>query len=220
MKRLIKLLKFIRWRLYVGVLYNSFSKKIKGKNNSIKLCSDAISNFKIIVVGSNNSIHIENSRFLKNLEIRIFGDHNHIFIGNSTWIMNSQILIEGNTSICSIGALCTIEGAQLSLTENNTELIIGEDCMFADSIVFRTGDSHSIYDLATGVRLNAASNIEIGSHVWLAQGVTILKKSVIPTGSIVAAKSVVNKKFDEPNILIAGVPAKQVKSGIVWTRER
>lgn len=220
MNRLTKLLKFIRWRLHVGVLLNNFSKKIKGVNNSIKLRSDAISNSKIIIVGSNNSIHIENSRFLKNLEIRIFGNDNHVFIGNCTWIMNSQILIEGDTNLCSIGAQSTIEGAEISLTENNTKLVIGEDCMLADSIVFRTGDSHSIYDLATGVRLNSASNIEVGNHVWLAQGVTILKKSVISKGSVVAAKSVVNKKFDESNILIAGIPAKKVKSGIVWTRER
>ncbi len=220
MKRLIKLLKFIRWRLHVGVFLNNFSKKIRGVNNSIKLCSDAISNSKIVIIGSNNSIHIDNSRFLRNLEIRIFGDNNHVFIGNSTWIMNSQILIEGDTNLCSIGAQSTMEGAEISLTERNTKILIGEDCMFADSIVCRTGDSHSIYDLATGLRLNSAGNIEIGSHVWLAQGVTILKKSVVSKGSVVAAKSVVNKKFHESNILIAGIPAKKVKSGIAWARER
>jgi acetyltransferase-like isoleucine patch superfamily enzyme len=220
MKRLTKLLKFIRWRLHVGVFLNNFSKKIRGVNNLIKISSDAISRSKITIVGSNNSVHIENSRFLRNLEIRILGDDNHVFIGNSTWIKNSQILIEGDTNLCSIGAQCTIEGAEIFLTEKNTKLVIGEDCMFADSIVFRTGDSHSIYDSATGLRLNSASNIEIGSHVWVAQGVTILKRSVVPSGSVVAAKSLVNKKFDEPNILIAGIPAKKIKTGIVWARER
>ena len=171
-------------------------------------------------MGSNNSVHIENSRFLRNLEIRILGDDNHVFIGNSTWIKNSQILIEGNSNFCSIGAECTMEGVDIFLTEDHTKVIIGEDCMFSDLIVMRTGDSHSIYDLSTKKRLNKSSNIEIGSHVWIAQGVTVLKRSIVPNGSVVAAKSLVNKKFDESNIVIAGIPAEKVKSDIFWSRSR
>ena len=47
----------------------------------------------------------------------------------------------------------------------------------------------------------------------------ILKGSEIPSGSVVGAMSMVNKKFEEENILIAGAPAEKIRSDIEWCRE-
>ena len=49
--------------------------------------------------------------------------------------------------------------------------------------------------------------------------VMIFKGAVIPDGSVVGAGSLVNKKFEEENILIAGSPAKKIRSDIEWRRE-
>ena len=47
----------------------------------------------------------------------------------------------------------------------------------------------------------------------------VLKGAVIPNGSVIGAMSMVNKKFDEENILIAGAPAEKIRSDIEWHRE-
>jgi acetyltransferase-like isoleucine patch superfamily enzyme len=44
----------------------------------------------------------------------------------------------------------------------------------------------------------------------------VLKGAVIPNGCVVAAGSVVTKRFEEENSLIAGTPARVTRTGIEW----
>lgn len=92
--------------------------------------------------------------------------------------------------------------------------------MLAYDIDMRTTDSHSILDLKTGKRINPAKNISIGAHVWIGSHVVILKGAEIGAHNIVAAGTVVTSMKTEPNVIVAGNPAKTVKSGIDWTYER
>jgi hypothetical protein len=62
-------------------------------------------------------------------------------------------------------------------------------------------------------------NICFGDNVWIGARVMILKGAVVPNGSVVGAMAMVNKKFDEEHVLIAGVPAKVVRTNIEWRRE-
>lgn len=48
--------------------------------------------------------------------------------------------------------------------------------------------------------------------------VKIGKNTKIPDDSIVGWGSIVTKVFHEPNIILAGIPAKIVKRGINWDR--
>ena len=51
------------------------------------------------------------------------------------------------------------------------------------------------------------------------QGLSIAPKNVkIADNSIVGWGSIVTKEFNEPNVIIAGIPAKIVKRGINWDR--
>jgi len=59
-------------------------------------------------------------------------------------------------------------------------------------------------------------SIRIGEHVWIGNNVIILKGAVIPNGCVIAAGSVVTKRFEEENSLIAGTPARIVRTGIKW----
>ena len=49
-----------------------------------------------------------------------------------------------------------------------------------------------------------------------------MKGSSIPDGTIIAAGSIVAKKFgdNDANSIIGGVPAKIIKSNVTWHRER
>ncbi len=58
--------------------------------------------------------------------------------------------------------------------------------------------------------------IKVGEHVWIGSNVTVLKGAVLPRGCVVAAGSIVTKRFKEENCLIAGAPAKVIRTGIEW----
>jgi acetyltransferase-like isoleucine patch superfamily enzyme len=102
------------------------------------------------------------------------------------------------------------------LAESGTRIDIGTSCMIAQGVEIRTGDSHGIFDLASRERINPGKNIRIGSSVWLANGVLVLKGAVIPDGCVVGARSVVTAEFSEPNAVYVGHPARLVRSNIAW----
>jgi acetyltransferase-like isoleucine patch superfamily enzyme len=58
--------------------------------------------------------------------------------------------------------------------------------------------------------------VRIGNHVWVGNRVSITKGAQVPDGCVVAANSLVTRKFEEPNCLIAGSPAEVVRRGISW----
>ena len=91
--------------------------------------------------------------------------------------------------------------------------------MFGSLISLRTTDSHPIIYNANNVRLNVAKDIFVGDHVWVADGVTLLKGARISNGLVVALNSVVTRQYGEENIVVAGNPAKIVKYGIYWSRQ-
>lgn len=85
--------------------------------------------------------------------------------------------------------------------------VISWNCQFLDN------DFHS---MSVEKNKKTSAPIEIGNHVWIGCNVTVLKGSVIPSGCVVAAGSVVNKVFNEENVFIGGVPATILKRNISW----
>ena len=57
--------------------------------------------------------------------------------------------------------------------------------MLSSQMDIRTTDSHSIISLETKQRLNQASDIKIGKHVWLGNGCRVLKGAVIGDNSVI-----------------------------------
>lgn len=168
--------------------------KIDGKRNVLEVKNPTTnSGINIFIKGNDNHILIDENCVLKNLKIWIEDDNNNIFIGK-------------NTLICGDTKLSCIEGKSIR---------IGSGCMFSDGIDVRTGDSHSVLD-EEGKRINPSKDITICDHVWVGQGVTILKGCMILKNSIVATKSVVTKPFNKENVTIAGNPARIVKENINW----
>lgn len=100
----------------------------------------------------------------------------------------------------------------------NSTLIFGRDCMLGWKINIRDADGHPIYGIDNENEiLNKTEPIIIGNHVWISSHATILKGSHIPDNCIVAWGAIVSgKKFEDKNCIIAGVPAKIIKTGIEW----
>ena len=87
--------------------------------------------------------------------------------------------------------------------------------VISERVVLRDSDNHSIKDVGDIVSDESAP-IVIGNHVWIGMNVTVLKGVTIGEGAIVAAGSVVIRDVP-PHCLVAGVPAKVVKTDVTWS---
>ncbi|WP_183561351.1 acyltransferase [Mucilaginibacter sp. SP1R1] len=83
-----------------------------------------------------------------------------------------------------------------------------------ESLVMDT-DFHHIAD-ANGEVFNHPKEVIIGDNVWVGCKCTILKGAVIPSGSIVAANSMVTKKLTGENSIFGGNPMRVLKTDIKW----
>ena len=118
----------------------------------------------------------------------------------------------------TIGDRVVINGVTLYLQEDGSRVTIGDDSQLSWGVDIWCTDAHTITDLS-GNPVNYAESIEIGRHVWVGKDVKIGKNVRIADNSIVGWGSIVTKRFDEPNVILAGSPAKVVKRGVNWDRK-
>lgn len=207
--------------LYLFLYKNKVKKKICGDKNQINYKNVRLSKVIFDINGYGNIIEIKEGSILKNVTFFIRGNNHRILIGsNCIFNRGGNIWIEDSECVLSIGDNSTFEEVHLALTEPGSKITIGCDCMFAYDIDVRTGDSHSVILEENNVRINFAEDIKIGDHVWIAAHTILLKGTIISENSIVATGSVVSGKHETKGTIIGGNPARQLKQGISWSRER
>lgn len=193
---------------------------INGENNIVKIKYESVEKFKAI----------------KGLKIAIYGKNNKVNLGKIVYPGGANMTLPG-LSLCiglpvddtlvpgtprdanncevNIGDNTIICGAMLLLVNNDTSINIGNDCLISWGVDIWCTDAHTVTDLE-GNPLNFAKSVEIGNHVWIGRDVKIGKNTKISNDSIIGWNSVVTKKFDQSNIIIAGNPAQMVKQDINW----
>ncbi len=207
--------------------------QIDGKNN------------RIIVVENGKERVLRQDERIPGLDISIFGDDNEIkiyrpnrlersriLVGNSVRNRNNGARIQlkrgctfsgmlvdcvfGENQVFSFGERSRIWGGLVRLNEVSG-CIIGDDCNCSDEIRIWGSDGHAILDKNNPEKiLNEVSGpIIVGDHCWLGQGVRLTKGARIPPNTIVGQASLVTKAFNEEYTVIAGVPAKVVKRGVM-----
>jgi len=183
----------------------------EGSNNVVEGVTDC----KIHFYGSNNRLTIHPSSELTG-GIVFFGNNCSMQIGSNSRILSVCIAFQEVGSSMKIGEGVNIyEGMFVGVLEGR-KLSIGNDCLFSKGVCLRTGDSHKIYDLSTGERVNSGRDITIGNHVWLGERVFVLKGADIGNGCMVGAVSTVTGKKFPDNCVIAGSPAKVTRRNIKW----
>lgn len=197
----------------------SVRKTIQGKDNTLRFDGTTLSGVHMDIIGDNNRIEIGRGSVLSNVHFRIRGSGHRIEFGENCRVSRGAVLwFEDHDGLLQVGAGTTMVDVHIAVTENS-RVVIGEDCMFANDIDIRTGDSHSVIDTQTGERLNHAGDILIGWHVWIAPHTIVLKGVNIGENSIIATGAVVTKSC-EPGVIMGGNPAKVIKAGVSWKRER
>ncbi|MCD7763651.1 MAG: hypothetical protein LUI14_10750 [Lachnospiraceae bacterium] len=96
------------------------------------------------------------------------------------------------------------------------KITIESGCLVGWNVTLMDRDGHNIYDL-NGTHINPNNDVYIGSNVWLCSYCSILKGSKVGENSIVGYGAIVSNDFKEGNIIVAGIPAKCVRSKVNWT---
>lgn len=161
----------------------------------------------VLVIGHNCKFHGH---------ISMHTDRKTVIFGENTG-GNVNVFGSGVDGILFLGSKTTCTRASFFLLGDNTRIVVGEDCMFAHGIVVRTHDDHAMIDMENGALLNPPANIQIHPHVWICPDVLVLRGTNIGFGSIVGAKSLVNRDI-APLTLSAGAPNRTVKERVSWQR--
>ncbi|MBR4106531.1 MAG: hypothetical protein IKK52_04440 [Alphaproteobacteria bacterium] len=199
--------------------------KVLGNNNvcffeTEKIIKKLPKGVSFSINGNNNCIKIKSPNFSSS-EIYIRGDNNKFKLGKTIkTIDGGHFFIESGGEVC-IGDQCELGNSMLWCVVNGDakgehhKLVIGDGTHVAKDAIIRTSDGECLID-KDGKPLSKPQDIIIGKHCWITSRCIILKGTVLPEGSIVAANSLVNKKFTEKNCLIAGCPAVIKKKDVYW----
>ena len=161
--------------------------------------------------------------FFNNTRIGGHGRNKYIEILPKTQLKNCVLTAEGDSSSIIIG------GAGSVIKNSAFHTLDAESCIeiqdgfttegVSSGISIINGDSHAIFlNDDSHKRINPASDIVIGKHVWICSDVKVLKGSNIPSYSIIGANSVVNKYLSTEYAMYVGCPARQIKSNVDWSR--
>lgn len=193
---------------------------VTDNGNSILADGAQLERCRIRISGSGNRLQFAPGSSIKDCEIEIIGDNHQLLIGENVILTQSVLWFEDHHCEINIGKGTTMQrNGHIAVTEPFRKINIGENCMFSFNVDIRNGDSHTIYMQDSGKRVNWASNVEIGNHVWLGAHTQIIGGAQIGENSIIGIRSLVNGVISENSVAV-GTPAKVVKTGFTWDSKR
>ncbi|MBR0425490.1 MAG: acyltransferase [Clostridia bacterium] len=196
-----------------------FNNRFRLHGNRLNCRGALLRGTRITVTGKNNRITIGKGSRLFGCKLLITGDNNTIELGEFDSCISLDLFTEDNGNRIQCGRHINFAGAIHIASIEGCTISIGDDCLFSSQVVIRNGDSHSVLD-SDGNRINPSKDVVIGDHVWVGYRALLNKGVRIPPNSIVGTGAVVTKPFTEPNVAIAGNPARIVKENVTWQNER
>lgn len=96
------------------------------------------------------------------------------------------------------------------------EINIGKDLLGSWDITIMDTDSHYFENMETHQMSEFSRPVTIGNHCFLGSTCSILKGARLADGVVIASHAVVTGSLGQKNALYAGIPAKFVKSDIMY----
>lgn len=145
------------------------------------------------------------------------------FKSRTVWNNSGTVIFKGKASIghgSKIGCSGILTfGNNFQVTAESViicdhEISFGDDVLLSWQIQIMDTDFHKVY--VNNILHNRNSAIKIGNHTWIGSRVILNKGVQLADDTIVAAGSVVTKSFFERGVIIGGVPAKIVRTNVIW----
>lgn len=145
--------------------------------------------------------------------------------------IDGTIELKGKCVLGHGSRLCVAKDAVVSFGDNFCNMAemnimclkrinFGNNVLVSWNTTVMDTDWHYVENVSTKEIYPKTKEIDIGNYVWLCMGCSVLKGAVIPDGCIVGANSVVTKKFDIKNAVLAGNPATIKKQGVTLYRNK
>lgn len=199
--------------------------QIKGEKNYIVLFNDSgreipitkpIRGLNLKVIGNHNRIFIHEKTIFEKSHITVESNYVDVWIDRSSLLRIHADLVAGEGQKLKIGRETRIGGAFFVLNEESA-CVIGKECLISEDVWFWGSDGHALIDQKSEMFLNRPIKaIEINDHCWIGHACHILKGGGLASDSVVGSRSILTRSFSEPNIALAGNPAKIIRHGVTW----
>lgn len=155
-------------------------------------------------------LNLPDHRYSNILRIKLFQKLGFINKNNNDFFISTSIFIKGRVMISNgvnISRNVTIAA------NSKSQILIGENSMIGPNTVIRSAN-HKFSDLHIDMKFQGyeQKDIVLGRNCWIAANCTILPGAIIGDGCIVAAGAVVTSGSYPENAILAGVPAKIIKT--------
>jgi acetyltransferase-like isoleucine patch superfamily enzyme len=201
-----------------------FCISVFGFNKGIKL--PILIHYKTKFNVAKNSIKLKE---FKSLGIRFgFGGSEGVHSRSSNYLIvreGSNLVLHSNVRIAAGFSIRIENNSTLELGDNfyanknlftscSNGILIDSDVLIGWGVEIRDADGHKVYYDGA---INALKKVKIEKNVWITSYCLVLGNTHIKNNSVVAMRSLTNKEFEE-NTLIAGMPAKKIKTITGWER--
>ena len=210
---------YLNWKtLYFNVVYLPFREAIRlpvflSRNTKLKCLKGSI---KIYGIRRPGMIRIGAE------EIGIY-DSKH---NRPVWENSGLVVFEGHAVIKYGAKLIVGEGATLKLGNNfritSGSAIIcyksvqfGNDCRIAWDTQIIDTDFHKVFDSESN-HLNPDKEIRMGNNCWIGNHCLVQKGTQLGDMVVLSSNSMINKVFEESHVILAGSPARIIKTSIAW----
>lgn len=156
-----------------------------------------------------------NRRIISDGFVRIQANVKIIVEKEASLVLGKNILIK-HDSVIFVKSNAVLKIGNNSSTGHHTEISVGESVEIGDDVIMAAytyiTDSNHVYDKNSLIRLSGmqTSSVKIGSNIWLGRSCQILSGVVLGDKIVVAAGAVVTKSYDG-NVILGGIPAKEIK---------
>lgn len=135
-----------------------------------------------------------------------------VFKGEALIKYGAKIIV-GEKGVLEIGDKFRLSSGSYIICYKKVAL--GSNCRISWDTQIIDTDFHRIFD-KSGRTLNPDKDIIIGDNCWIGNRCTINKGSLLKEYTIVASNSLTNKAYDQPHVILAGMPATIIRTGVEW----
>jgi transferase family hexapeptide repeat protein len=143
------------------------------------------------------------------------------------WQVSGTVVFKGKASVghgskISVGDNAKLIFGEMFVITAETSIIayekiiqFGNHCILSWDTLIMDTDFHKIFN-EKNQQINPSKNVLIGNNVWIGCRCLILKGTIIPDNSIIAAGSLVNNSLDGEHKIFGGHPAKELARSVGW----
>ena len=160
-----------------------------------------------------NSICFVNGE--SNFNLMLWGEGNFLYMSEKSTLPSSNIAIGSGCVI--IGPNVRSAGQTNINVRNFGSVILEEDILLSNNCKLMTDDCHAIISTESGHRINPYGGcILIREHVWIGVQATVMGNSIVCEHNVIGERAFVRNINSSKNSILAGVPAKTIKTGVTW----